>query len=168
MLSSSLAQNFVSLFRFIVTFAVFRWLRRFVTFSLDKICCTLLLRGTVNILLDIIKSDQYNIVGNCPRASSPRNWLKPTTPIWYVISLGFEEKSRRALPCINQPDYKEVVLNVFFYVLLISWCRILDMQVAKNCRRISKFSFVQWPWWFLTDRYGLLANFPVFDGRRLY
>ena len=31
------------------------------TFSLDKICCTLLLRGTVNILLDIIKSDQYNI-----------------------------------------------------------------------------------------------------------
>ena len=62
------------------------------TFSLDKICCTLLLRGADNIILNIVESDQYNIVGNCPCASSPRNWFKPTTPIWYVVSLGFEEK----------------------------------------------------------------------------
>ena len=62
------------------------------TFSLDKICCTLLLRGADNILFNIIASDQYNIVGNCPRAFFPRNWFKPTTPIWYVVSLGFEEK----------------------------------------------------------------------------
>lgn len=82
MWSSSLAQNFVSLFRFLVTFCSFQMIKTFVTFSLDKICCTLLLRGAVHILLNIIESDQYNIVGNCPRASSPRNWFKPTTPIW--------------------------------------------------------------------------------------
>ena len=68
----------------------------------------------------------------------------------------FWTKRKQPLRCINQLDYKELVLNVSFYVLLISCCRILDMRVARNCRRISKFSFVQWPWWFLTDRYELL------------
>ena len=77
------------------------------TFSLDNICCTLLLRGAVNIILNIIGSDQYNIVDNCPRTSSPRNWFKPTTPIWQVS--WFWTKSRQPFPCIDQPDYKELV-----------------------------------------------------------
>lgn len=44
------------------------------------------------------------------------------------------------------------------FTVILTLCRILDMQEDKNCLKIWKFSSEQWQWWSQTDKLSCGSN----------